>query len=70
MLSHSCSGSKYCVNIEANDQNGNKVEFQEIVGFSNTGSYGEHTRAQDAIYDVKSRMPYLRNIRVTSSFRI
>lgn len=70
MLDRPCSGSKYCVNIQAEDQNGNMVRFQEIVGFANTGSYSESTRENSAISDVRRRMPYLKNVDSCGSFRI
>jgi len=62
----------YEVHIVSEDQNGNKVEFKEMVtyrGLPNNehGCIHESRREGEAIRRVKNRMPHLNNVRAKGS---
>lgn len=65
----------YKVYIEAEDENGRKIEFVEIAEYPNrptdlTGCVRESERETKAINQVRNRMPHLRNIKAKWSIHV
>jgi hypothetical protein len=68
-------GRAYNVFIEAEDQNGNKVEFTEVAEYPDRsrdrwGCVSEPEREAKAIAQVRNRMPHLRNVRAKWSIHV
>lgn len=58
----------YYVHIVAEDAQGNKIRFDEVVRYPNRSYQArEYERERDGIKQVEARMPHLRDVRAEGS---
>lgn len=62
----------YNVDIEAEDENGNKITFVEVASYEGMvrGPVPEDEREAKAVQQVRARMPHLRSLRATHSSHV